>query len=132
MHGASGYRVRTDAEHATPLAGPTYRARTRYRLAGPVRQARSCQRGRENGPLSRVGILALQRGEDVKAVAKAHDEDVLDQLWVSSEDINTDALDGLFQERKLKMTLQFEADSTTATITADASGKPLIKIESHR
>ena len=35
MHGASGYRVRTDAEYATPLAGPTYRARTRYRLAGP-------------------------------------------------------------------------------------------------
>ena len=35
MHGASGYRVRTDAEHATPLAGPTYRAHTRYRLAGP-------------------------------------------------------------------------------------------------
>ena len=24
-----------NAEHATPLAGPTYRARTRYRLAGP-------------------------------------------------------------------------------------------------
>ncbi len=35
MHSASGYRVRTDAEHVTPLAGPTYRARTRYRLAGP-------------------------------------------------------------------------------------------------
>lgn len=35
MHGASGYRVRTDAEYATPPAGPTYRARTRYRLAGP-------------------------------------------------------------------------------------------------
>ena len=35
MHGTSGYRVRMDAEHATPLAGPTYRARTRYRLAGP-------------------------------------------------------------------------------------------------
>ena len=34
MHGASGYRVRMDAQHATPLAGPTYRARTRYRLAG--------------------------------------------------------------------------------------------------
>ena len=35
MHGASGYRVRMDAEYATPLAGPTYRAQTRYRLAGP-------------------------------------------------------------------------------------------------
>ncbi len=31
----------------------------------PVRQARSCQRGRGAGPLSRVGILALQGGEDV-------------------------------------------------------------------
>jgi len=35
IHGASGYRVRIDAEYATPLAGPTYRAHTRYRLAGP-------------------------------------------------------------------------------------------------
>lgn len=35
MHGASGYRVRMDAEYAAPLAGPTYRAHTRYRLAGP-------------------------------------------------------------------------------------------------
>ena len=68
----------------------------------------------------------------VAAVAKAHDEDVLDQLWLISEDINTDALDGLFNERNLKMTLQFEADSTTATITADLEGDPIIKIESHR
>ncbi|WP_311172394.1 HalOD1 output domain-containing protein [Halobellus ordinarius] len=68
----------------------------------------------------------------VTAVAKAHDEDVLDQIWVISEDINTDALDGLFQENNLKMTLQFEADSTTATIIADKSGNPVIKIESHR
>ncbi|MWV63867.1 hypothetical protein GRS48_03380 [Halorubrum sp. JWXQ-INN 858] len=68
----------------------------------------------------------------VTAVAKAHDEDVLDQLWLISEDINTDALDGLFQERNLKMSLQFEADSTTATITADIDGNPIIKIESHR
>ena len=35
VHNASGYRVRTDAGHATPLAGPTYRAQTRYRLVGP-------------------------------------------------------------------------------------------------
>ena len=54
-----------DAEYATPLAGPTYRARTRYRLVGIFRQARSYQRGRGNGPLSYVRILALQRGEDV-------------------------------------------------------------------
>jgi hypothetical protein len=35
-------------------------------LLDPIRRARSCQRGRGTGPLSRVGILALQRGEDVK------------------------------------------------------------------
>jgi len=32
----------------------------------PSRQARSCQRGRGTGPLSRVGILALPGEEDVK------------------------------------------------------------------
>lgn len=68
----------------------------------------------------------------VTAVAKAHDEDVIDQMWIISDDIDTDALDGLFQKRNLKMTLQFEADSTTATIIADNSGDPIIKIESHR
>lgn len=66
----------------------------------------------------------------VTAVAQAHDEDVIEQEWRISEDINTDALDGLFQENNLKMTLQFEADSTTATIKADRD--PVIKIESHR
>ncbi|UWG47805.1 hypothetical protein HSRCO_1524 [Halanaeroarchaeum sp. HSR-CO] len=54
------------------------------------------------------------------------------QKRLISEDINTDALDGLFQDRNLKMTLQFEADSTTVTIIADESGRPIIKIESHR
>lgn len=68
----------------------------------------------------------------VTAIAKAHDEDVIAQKWIISDDINTDALDGLFQERNLKMTLQFEADTTTATITADANGNPMITIESHR
>lgn len=68
----------------------------------------------------------------VTAIAKAHDEDVLEQQWVISEDINTDALDGLFQQHNLKTTLQFEADSTTVTIIADASGNPVIKVESHR
>lgn len=68
----------------------------------------------------------------VTAVARAHDEDVLDQEWLISDDINTDALDGLFQERNLNMTLQFEADGTTATIIADTEGNPRIKIESHR
>ena len=68
----------------------------------------------------------------VTAIAKAHDEDVIEQKWLISDDINTDALDGLFQERNLKMSLRFEADTTTATITADPSGKPIITIESHR
>jgi hypothetical protein len=68
----------------------------------------------------------------VTAVARAHDENVIDQEWRISDDINTDALDGLFQDQALDMTLQFEADSTTATIIADKSGEPVIKIESHR
>lgn len=68
----------------------------------------------------------------VEAVAEAHDEDIIQQRWLISEDINADALDGLFQEQNLKMTLQFEADSTTATIIADSDGNPIIKIESHR
>lgn len=68
----------------------------------------------------------------VQAVAKAHDEDVLDQRWVISDDINTDALDKLFQEQNLKMTLQFVADGTTATIVSNKNGNPVITIESHR
>lgn len=68
----------------------------------------------------------------VTAIAQAHDEDVIDQEWLISDDINTDALDGLFQEHNLDMTLQFEADGTTATIIANKSGNPRIKIESHR
>jgi hypothetical protein len=68
----------------------------------------------------------------VTAVARAHDEDVLDQEWFVSDDINPDALDGLFQGHNLGITLQFEADGTTATIIADREGNPRIKIESHR
>ncbi|WP_254824858.1 HalOD1 output domain-containing protein [Haloglomus halophilum] len=68
----------------------------------------------------------------VTAVARAHDEDMIDQKWLISEDINADALDGLFQQHNLKMTLQFEADTTTATIMADVDGNPVIRIESHR
>lgn len=70
--------------------------------------------------------------EVVTAIARAHDEGVLEQKWVISDDINSDALDGLFQERNLDMTLTFEADTTTATISADRRGMPQIKIESHR
>jgi hypothetical protein len=68
----------------------------------------------------------------VEAVAEAHDEDILNQKWIISNDINTDALDGLFQEQNLKMTLQFEADGSTVTIVADEAGNPLITVESHR
>jgi ABC-type hemin transport system ATPase subunit len=68
----------------------------------------------------------------VTAVAQAHEEDVIDQKWLISDDINTDALDGLFQNHNLDMTLQFEADGTTATIVADRKGNPRITIESHR
>lgn len=49
-----------------------------------------------------------------------------------SDDINTDSLDGLFQDHNLDITLQFEADTTTVTIMADKNGDPVIKVESHR
>lgn len=68
----------------------------------------------------------------VTAIAETHHEDVFEQKWIISNDINTDALDGLFQDYNLEMTLQFEADSTTATITTDHNGEPVVKIESHR
>ena len=68
----------------------------------------------------------------VTAVAKAHDENIIEQEWRISNDIDTDSLDGLFQDRQLKMTLQFEADATTVTISAGKRGYPIIKIESHR
>lgn len=68
----------------------------------------------------------------VTAVAEAHNEDVLAQEWRINDDINTDALDGLFKKQNLKTTLQFEADSTTATVIADGNGDPRIRIESHR
>jgi hypothetical protein len=70
--------------------------------------------------------------EVVEAIAQAHDEDVLEQKWVISEDINADALNGLFQSHNLNISLTFEADNTTVTIIADESGNPRIKIESHR
>lgn len=52
---------------------------------------------------------------------------MIDQTRVISDDINTDALGGLFQDHKLKMTLQFEADSTTVTVIADENGNPIVK-----
>ncbi|MDV7348429.1 HalOD1 output domain-containing protein [Halorubrum distributum] len=68
----------------------------------------------------------------VSAVAQAHDEDILEQDWIINNDINTDALDNLFQKGHLNMTLRFEADTTTVTIDADEQGNPVIDIESHR
>lgn len=68
----------------------------------------------------------------VAALARARDGDVLDQRWLISKDIDTDSLDGPFQERNLRMTLQFEADTTTATIIVDRDVKPVIRTESHR
>lgn len=70
--------------------------------------------------------------EVVTAVAKAHDEEVIDQMWRISDDINTDALDGLFQDHNLDTTIQFSADTVTVTIIADKIGNPIITIESHR
>ncbi|MFW5911581.1 MAG: HalOD1 output domain-containing protein [Halolamina sp.] len=70
--------------------------------------------------------------EVVEAIAEAHDEDVIEQRWRISEDIDTDSLDGLFQENNLGMTLRFEADTATVTITADVNGNPRIRINSHR
>lgn len=70
--------------------------------------------------------------EVVNAIAQAHDEDIIEQKWRISDDIDSDSLDGLFQDNKLGMTLQFEADTTTVTIIADKDGNPVIKIESHR
>lgn len=68
----------------------------------------------------------------VSAVAQAHDEDIIEQNWIINNDINTDALDALFQDGHLNMTLRFEADTTTVTIDADEHGNPIIDIESHR
>lgn len=82
-----------------------------------------CYKPDESEPLSTAVVTA---------VAKAHDENVIEQEWIISEDINTDALDGLFQANHLKMTLQFEADTTTVTIIANKNGNPVIKVESHR
>ena len=68
----------------------------------------------------------------VTAVAKARNEDVLDQQWHISEDINTDTFDGMFNERDFRMTLQFETDGTTTTTIANSKRDPMVKIESHR
>jgi len=70
--------------------------------------------------------------EVVTAVAKAHDEDVIEQKWHMSDDINTDALNGLFQDHNVNTTLQFNTDTVTVTIIADIDGDPIIHIDSHR
>ena len=68
----------------------------------------------------------------VRTVARAHDEDVSEQRWPIAEDADRDALDGLFQRRKLDTILPVEADTTTVTVDADASGRPLVGVEAHR
>jgi hypothetical protein len=68
----------------------------------------------------------------VAAVAGAPNEDVIDQECLISDVINTDALYELFQSYNLDTTLQFDADGTTATISADRLGNPDISIKSRR
>lgn len=70
--------------------------------------------------------------EVVAAIAKAHNEDIIDQEWRISDEINTDALDGLFQDHNHDITLQFTADTASVTINADESENPVITIESHQ
>lgn len=68
----------------------------------------------------------------VSAVAIAHNEDVLDQNWILANDINPDALDALFSDRKPKMCLTFEANASTVTVEVDKQGEFSVEIESHR
>jgi hypothetical protein len=68
----------------------------------------------------------------VSAIAQAHQEDVVQQNWILSNDINPEALDALFLEEHRDMTLQFEADNTTVTVRTDERGNTTIEIESHR
>lgn len=67
----------------------------------------------------------------VSAVARAHNEDVLDQNWILANDINPDALDALFADGKANMCLTFEANASTVTVDLDAQGQCSIEIESH-
>lgn len=68
----------------------------------------------------------------VRAVALAHHEDVLDQNWILANDINPDALDGLFADGRPNMCLTFEANASTVTVDVDAQGQCSIEIESHQ
>lgn len=68
----------------------------------------------------------------VSAVAVAHHEDVLDQNWILANDIDPDALETLFSDRKPNMRLTFDTDASTVTIDVDAQGELVIEIESHR
>jgi hypothetical protein len=62
IHGTGGYRARTDAEHATPLTGPTYRARPRYRLAGPRSAGETLIGTRDRPAVPRWSPRASARG----------------------------------------------------------------------
>jgi predicted ATP-grasp superfamily ATP-dependent carboligase len=68
----------------------------------------------------------------VGAVAKAHDENIIDQDWILSNDVNPDALNALFQDGHPDMTITFEADDSTVTIDIDSDENYTIIVESHR
>ena len=68
MHAARGYTA-SERTRNTPHPSRDPRRAHEPGIASPdpIRQGRSCQRGRGTGPLSCAGILALQGGEDVNA-----------------------------------------------------------------
>ncbi|WP_233740839.1 HalOD1 output domain-containing protein [Halobaculum saliterrae] len=97
----------------------------KYSIASHARVLRN---GRDTGFLLRTDPTEPLSTEVVEAIAQAHDEDIIEQKWIISEDINTDSLDELSQDNNLGMTLRFEADTTTVTITADVNGTPESKL----
>ncbi len=85
-------------------------------------------RERASSPLKRwVSALDSYDGKELRiafvaAVAKDHDEDMSEQKWLDSADINTHAPDELFEELNLKVTHQHEADTTTAPNIGEKCG----------
>lgn len=65
----------------------------------------------------------------VRAVTLAHHEDIVEQDWIISDDVDPDALDKLFQREKPNITVQFETDRATVTIDTDEDGSPIIEVE---
>lgn len=68
----------------------------------------------------------------VTAIAKAHDEGLLERKWLISGETNAEVLNGLFQQRNHDMTLRFGVDGTTVSIITGRKGDSSIKTESHR